>query len=181
MKRWTQSKNNTQLWMWLVMEARFDAVKKNIAKEPRMWGPWIKINWKWSNRRWQEWLTVEILGIRELKWTGMCEFKSDDHYIYYCGQESHRRNRVAITVNKRVWNVVLGSNLKWQNDLCSFPRQTIQYYSNPSLCPNHNAEQAEGDWLYEDLHDLLKLTHKKDILFIIGDGNAKVGSQKTLE
>ena len=80
---------------------------------------------------------VDILGISELKWTGMGEFNSDGHYIYYCGQESVRGNGVAIMVNKRVRNAVLGCNLKKrQNDLCSFPRQTIQYHSNPSLCPN---------------------------------------------
>ena len=76
-----------------------------------MLGPWIKENWKWSNRRRQE-LKVDILGIRELKWTGMGELNSDDHYIYYCGQESFRRNWVAIMVNKRVQNAVLGCNLK---------------------------------------------------------------------
>ena len=64
---------------------------------------------------------------------------------------------------------------KQENDLCSFPRQTIQYYSNPSLC---NAEEAEVEQFYEDLQDLLKLTPKKDVLFIIGDWNAKVGSQE---
>ena len=80
-----------------------------------------------------------ILGISELKWTGMGEFNSDDHYIYYCGQESLRRNGVAIIVNKRVQNAVLGCNIKTkktQNDLCSFPRQTIQYHGNPSLFPS---------------------------------------------
>ena len=81
-------------------------------------------------------VNVNILGISELKGTGMGEFNSDDHYIYYCGQESLKRNGVAIMVNKRVQNAVLGCNLKKQNDLCSFPRQTIQYHSNPSLCPN---------------------------------------------
>ena len=64
---------------------------------------------------------------------------------------------------------------KQENDLCSFPRQTIQYYSNPSLC---NAEEAEAERFYEDLQDPLELTHKKDVLFIIGDWNAKVGSQE---
>ena len=73
-------------------------------------------------------VNVNILGISELKWTGMGEFNSDNHYIYYCRQESLRRNGVAIMVNKRVQN--------GQNDLCSFLRQTIQYHSNPSLCPN---------------------------------------------
>ena len=68
---------------------------------------------------------------------------------------------------------------KRQNDLCSFPRQTIQYHSNPSLCPNSNTEEAEVERFYEDLQDLLELTPKKDVLFIIGDWNAKVGSQET--
>ena len=81
-------------------------------------------------------MNVDILGISELKWTGMGEFISDGCYIYYCGQESLRRNGVAMIVNKRVQSKVLGCNLqKRQNDLCLFPRQTIQYHSNPSLCP----------------------------------------------
>ena len=69
---------------------------------------------------------------------------------------------------------------KWQNDLCSFPRQTIQYHSNPNLCPNQNAEEADAEWFYEDLQDLLELIPPKDCLFIIGDWNAKVGSQEIL-
>ena len=81
-------------------------------------------------------VNVAILGISELKWTGMGEFNSDDHYIYYCRQESLRRNGVAIMVNKRVQNAVLGCNLKNDSDLCSSPRQTIQYHSYPSLRPN---------------------------------------------
>ena len=67
---------------------------------------------------------------------------------------------------------------KWQNDLYSFPRQTIQYHSNPSLCPDSNAEEAEAEQFYEDLQDLLELIPQKDVLFIIGDWNAKVGSQE---
>jgi len=70
---------------------------------------------------------------------------------------------------------------KWQNDLCSFPRQTIQYHNNPSLCTyalTSNAEKAEAEWFYEDLQDHLELTPPKDVLFIIGDWNAKVGSQE---
>ena len=81
-------------------------------------------------------LYIDILGISKLKWTGMGEFNSDDHYIYYCGHESLRRNWVAITVNKRAQNAVLGCNLKNDRMICSFPRQTIQYQGNPSLCPN---------------------------------------------
>ena len=69
---------------------------------------------------------------------------------------------------------------KRQNDLCLFPRQTIQYHSNPSLCPTSNAEEAEVEQYYEDLQDLLELTPKKDVLVIIGDWNAKVRSQETL-
>ena len=124
-------------------------------------------------------MNVDILGIKELKWTGMGEFNSDDHYIYYCGQESLRRNEVAIMVNKRVRNATWMQSQKRQNDLCSFPRQTIQYHSGLSLCPNRNAEEAGAEQFYEDLQDLLELTPKKDVLFIIGDWNAKVGSQET--
>ena len=68
---------------------------------------------------------------------------------------------------------------KRQNDLCSFPRQTIQYHSNPSLCPTSNAEEAEVEWFYEDQQDRSELTPQKDVLFTIGDWNAKVGSQET--
>ena len=107
----------------------------------------------------------------------MGEFNSDDHYIYYCGKESLRRNGVAITVNKRVQNAVPGCNLK--NDrMISVPFQgklfnimVIQVYA-----PTSNAEEAE--WFYEDLQDLLELTPKKDVLFITEDWNAKVGSQE---
>ena len=81
-------------------------------------------------------VNVGILGISELKWTGMGEFNSDDHYIYYFGQESLRRNGVAIMVNKSPKGSTWMQSQKLQNDLCSFPRQTIQYHSNPSLCPN---------------------------------------------
>ena len=81
-------------------------------------------------------VNVHILGISELKWTGMGEFNSDDHYVYYCGQESLRRNGVAIMVNKRVQDSTWMQSQKRQNDLCLFPRQTIQYHSNPSLCPD---------------------------------------------
>ena len=78
-------------------------------------------------------VNADILGISKLKWTGMGEFNSEDHYIYYCGQESLRRNGVSIIVKRRVENAVLGYNLK--NDLF-IPRQIIQYHGNPSLCPN---------------------------------------------
>ena len=81
-------------------------------------------------------VSIDILGISELKWTGMGEFNSDDHYIYYCMQESLRRNGVAIMVNKSLKCSTWMHSQKRQNDLCSSPRQTIQYHSYPSLCPN---------------------------------------------
>ena len=107
-------------------------------------------------------VNVNILGISELKWTGMGEFNSDDHYIYYCGQESLRRNGVAIIVNKRVQNAVLGCNLK-NNRMISvcfqgkpFSITVIQVYA-----PTSNTEEAEVEWFYEDLQDLLELTQKR--------------------
>ena len=81
-------------------------------------------------------VNVDILGISELKWTGMGEFNSDDHYIYYCEQESLRRDGAAIMVNTTVRNAVLERNLKNDRMICLFPRQVIQYHGNPSLCPN---------------------------------------------
>ena len=84
-------------------------------------------------------MNINILGINELKWTGMDKFNSDDHYIYYCGQELLRRNGVAFTVNKRLKYSKLEQSQKRQNELCLFPRQTIQYQSYPSLCPNQQS------------------------------------------
>ena len=114
-------------------------------------------------------VNIDILGISELKWTGMGEFNSDDHYIYHCGQEYLRRNGVAIKVNKRVQNAVLGCNLR--NDKMTsvgfqgkpFNITVIQVY-----VLNRNAEEAEVQQFYEDLQDLLELTPKKDVLFMIG-------------
>ena len=123
---------------------------------------------------------VDILGISELKGTGMGEFNSDDHNIYYCGQESLRRNGVAIMVKKRVQNAVLGCNLKNDRMISvrfqgkPFNITVIQVYA-----PTSNTEEAEVEWFYEDLQDLLELTPKKDVFFIIGDWNAKVGSPET--
>ena len=125
-------------------------------------------------------VNIDILGISELRWTEIGEFNSDDHYIYYCGQESLRRNGVAIMVNRRVRTAVIGCNLK--NDRMISVRfqgkplniTVIQVYA-----PTSNAEVAEVERFYEDLQDLLELTLKKDVLFIIGDWNAKVGSQET--
>ena len=125
-------------------------------------------------------VNVDILVISKLKWTGMGEFNSDDHYVYYCGQESLRRNGVAIMVNKRVRNAVLGCTLKNDRMISvrfqgtPFSITIIQAYP-----PTSNAEEAEVERFYEDLQDLLELTPTKDVLFIIGDWNAKVGSQET--
>ena len=110
----------------------------------------------------------------------MGEFNSDDHYIYYRGQKSLRRNGVALTVNKRVRNAVLGCNLKKARMISvrfqgkPFNITVIQVYA-----PTSNAEEAEVAQFYEDLQDLLELTPKIDVLFIIGDWNAKVGGQET--
>ena len=127
-------------------------------------------------------MNIDILGISELKWTRMEEFNSDDHYIYYRGQESLRRNGVAIIVNKRVRNAVLRCHLK--NDrmisVCfqgkPFNILVIQVYA-----PTSNAEEAEVEWFYEDLQDPLELTPPKNVLFIVGDWNTKVGSQEIPE
>ena len=104
-------------------------------------------------------VNVNILGNSGLRWNGMGEFNSDDHYIYYCGQESLRRNAVAIIVNKRVQNTVLGCNLKKGRMICvrfqgkPFNITVIQVYALTS-----NAEEAEVEWFYEDLQDFLELT-----------------------
>ena len=104
---------------------------------------------------------IYVLGISKLKWTGMGEFNSDDHDIYYCGQEFLRSNGVAIMVNKGVQYAVLGCNLKNDRMISVCPRQTIQYHSNPSLYTSRNAEEAEVEWFYEEPQDLLELTAKK--------------------
>ena len=102
-------------------------------------------------------VNVDILGISELKWTGMGEFNSDDHYIYYCRQESLRRNGVAIMVNKRVRNAVLGCNLKNDRMISvrfqgkPFNSTVIQAYA-----PTSNAEEADVERFYEGLQDLLE-------------------------
>ena len=124
-------------------------------------------------------VNIKSLGISKLKWTGMGEFNSDDHYIYYCGQESLRRNGVVIIVNKRVRNSVLGCNLK-NNRMISVPFQGKPFTItvNQVYAPTSNAKEAKFERFYEDLQDLLELTPKKDVFFIIGDWNAKVGSQE---
>ena len=114
-------------------------------------------------------VNVNILGISKLKWTGMGEFNSDDHYIYYCRQESLRRNGVAIMVNKRVRNAVLGCNLKNRMISVHFQGKPFNITVIQVYAPTSNAEEAEVERFYEDLQDLLELTPKKDVLFISGD------------
>ena len=106
-------------------------------------------------------VNVNILGISELKWTGMGGFNSDDHYIHYYGQESLRRNGVVIIVNKSPKCSTWMQPQKWQNDFCLFSRQTIQYTVIQVYAPTSNAEEAEVEWFYEDLQDLLELTPQK--------------------
>ena len=131
------------------MEAKSDAVKNNTI------GTWnvTSMNQGKLEAVKQEMarVNIDILGISELKWTRMDEFNSDDHYIYYYGQESLRRNRLVLIVNKRVQNAVLGCNLKNNRMILV---QLIQHYA-----PISNAEKDEVEQFYEDLQDL----------FIIGD------------
>ena len=119
-------------------------------------------------------MDIDILKISELKWTGMGEFNSEDHDVYYCGQEFLKRNGIAIIVNKTVQNAVLGCNLKNNRmiSICfqgkSFNLTVIQVYT-----PTSNAEEAEVEQFYGDPQGLLELTPQKDILFIIGAAAAK--------
>ena len=117
-------------------------------------------------------VNIDILGISELKGTGMGKFNSDDHYIYYGGQESLRRNGIALMVNKRVQSTVLGCSLKNDRIISvhfqgkPFSITVIQVYA-----PTTNAEEAEVEWFCEDLHNFLDLTPRNDVLLTIGDRN----------
>ena len=124
-------------------------------------------------------LNVDIIGISKLKWTGMGEFNSDGHYIYYCGQESLRKNGIShhSQQNSLKCSTWIQSQ-KRQNNLCHFQGKpfnitVIQY------APKSNAEEAEVERFYEDLQDLLELKPPKYVSFIIGSWNAEVGSQET--
>ena len=119
-------------------------------------------------------VNINILGISELKWTGMGEFNSDDHYIYYCGQEFFRRNGVTLIVTKESKMQYFGTisqTTEWSL-FCfqgkSFNITVIQVYALTS-----NAEEAEVERFYEDLQDSLKLTTQNNVLFFTGDWNAK--------
>ena len=107
----------------------------------------------------------------------MGEFNSDGHYIYYSGQESLRRNGVALKVNKRVWNSVLGCNLNNRMISVRFQGKAFDI-TEIWVCAPTTVKEAEVKWSYEDLQELLELTPKKDVLFIIGRWNVKLGSQE---
>ena len=134
MKGWSQSKNNP------AVAVTADRSKVRCCKERYCIGTWNVRSINQSKlevvKREMARVNVDILGISELKWTGMGEFNSDDHYIYYCRQESIRRKSSHHGQQKSLKCSTWMQSQKRQNDLCSFPRQTIQYHSNPSLCPN---------------------------------------------
>ena len=124
----------------------------------------------------------DILGISEWKWMGIGKFNSDDHYIYYCGQDSIRRNGVALIVNQIIWTTVFGGILKSSRIISvgfqskPFNITVIQVYASIT-----NIKEDEIKQFYEDLQDLIELTTKKDVLLIIEDWNEKVGSQEIPE
>ena len=105
-------------------------------------------------------VNIDILGISELKWTGIGKFNSDDHYTYYCGEESLRRNGVAIIANKRVQCNTWMQSQKWQSDLC-FQVKPFNIIAIQAYAPTSNAEEAEVEQFYEDLQDLLELHPQK--------------------
>ena len=129
-------------------------------------------------------INIDILGISKLKWRGVGKFNSDDHHIYYCGQESLRRNGMAFIVNKSLKCSTWVRSQNWQNDLSSFPRQTIQHHSNSSLCPNHWCWRS-WSWTLIQRPSRPSRTitkrKKKKCLFIIGDTNAKWEVKRYLE
>ena len=164
-----------------VMDVTGDRSKVQCCKEQYCIGTWNVMSMnqgkleviKYEMAR----VNNDILGISELKRTGMGEFNSDNHYLYNCGQESLKRNGVDIIVSKRVWNAVLGCNLRSNRMIFAhFQGKPLNITVIQIYAPDSNAEEAE--WFYEDLQDLLELTPKKDFLFIIQDWNAKVGGQE---
>ena len=119
-------------------------------------------------------VNIDILGISELKWTGMGEFNSDDHYINYCGQESLRRNGVAIMVNRRVRNAVIRCDLKNDRMISVCLQGKPFNITVIQVCaPTSNAEEVKVEWFYEDLQDLLLYTIRETSLVSNQKGNAK--------
>ena len=164
-----------------MIEARSDSCKEQYCI--RTWNIWPMNQGKLEVIK-QEMARVNVntLGISKLKWTRMGEFNSDDHYIYYCGQDSLRRNGVAIMVNKTVQNAVLGCNLKNDRMISvRFQGKPFNIMVIQAYAPTSNAEEAEIERFYEDQQDLLEITPQIDVFFMIGDWNATVGSQETPE
>ena len=125
-------------------------------------------------------VNIDISGISELKWIGMGKFNSDDHCIYYCGQEPLRRNGVALIVNKNVWNAVFGCSLKNDRMISvHFQHKPFNITAIQVYAPITNVNKAEVEWFCDDLQDLLELTSKKGVLFIIGDWNESRKSRDT--
>ena len=122
-------------------------------------------------------VNIDIL-ISEIKWTEMDKFYSYDHYISYCGQESLRRNGIALIVKKSPKCSTWVQSQKQQNDLCSGPGKPSNIKAIQVYVPTTNVKKVQVEWFYDDLQDLLELTPKKDVLFIIEDWNVKVGSQE---
>ena len=161
--RQRQSEHKTQLSRWLVMRVVW------CCKDQCCIGTWnvrsmnegkLEVVKQETAR-----VNIDILGISELKWTGVGEFNSDGHFIYYCVQESLRRNGVSLIVNKSPKLSTSVQYQKWQNNLCSIARQpfkitVIQLYDSTT-----DAKEAEVEWFYEDLWDFLEWTSKKDILY----------------
>ena len=179
MKRWSQSKNNAQLWMWPVMEVQSDAIRQYCI------GTW---NVRSTNQDKVEEIKQEVtrvdidnLGISELKWSGMVEFYSDDHYICYCGQEILRRNGVALIVNERVQNAVLGCDLKNDRMISVCYQSKAFNITVIQVCaPITSAKEAEQSWtvLWWPTRPSRTKTRKR-CPFIVGDWNAKLKSRDT--
>ena len=159
MKQLGQRGNNAQLWMCL-------EVKVQSYKEKYCIGTWNVRSMSQGKlgmvKQEMAKVNIDILGIIVLKWMGMGEFNSDDHYTYYCRQESHRSNGVALIVNKRIWNAVLGCNLKNNRMIL------VRFQGKPfsitviQVCTlTTDAKEAEVDWFFEDLQHLLTNTKKK--------------------
>ena len=159
-----------------VVDVTGDGSKVQGCKEQYCIGTW---NDRCMNQGKVEVVKQEMarVNIKILWWTGMGEFNSDDHYIYYCGQESFRRKGLAIIINKRVQNAILGCRLK-NNGMISvrFQGKLLNITGIQVYAPTTNAKEAEVEWCYEDLQDLLEITPKKDS--ITWYWNATVGSQE---
>ena len=110
-------------------------------------------------------VNINILGISELRWTEMGKFNSDDHYIYYCGQESLRRNGIALIVKNSPKCSTWMQSQKQQNDLCSVPGKPFNIRAIQTYAPTTNSKEVEVEWFYDDLQDLLELTSKKKMSF----------------